>query len=81
MLQGGSCQSRLREVAADPAMLATTADGDIESRLDLAQILVERAAKILQSRVVERLQGKRQGARRRSQGFSSAKLTISPRRL
>jgi len=43
-------------------MLAATTDGDIEGSLDLAQILVERTAEILQARVVERLQGKCQRA-------------------
>jgi hypothetical protein len=62
-------------------MLPATADGDIESRLDLAQVLVERAAQVLQPSVIQRLQGKRQRARRGAQGYSSASLTISPRRL
>jgi hypothetical protein len=56
MLQGGGGQPRLRRVAADPAMLAAAADGDIEGGFDLAQVLVQRAAEVLQTRVVERLQ-------------------------
>jgi len=62
-------------------MLAATADGDVEGRLDLAQVLVECAAEILQPRVVERLQGKRQRAGRSTQSFWSGSLTTSPRRL
>lgn len=57
MLQGPGRQPRLCRVAADAAVLAATADGDIEGCLDLAQILIERAAEILQARIVERLQG------------------------
>jgi len=52
-------------------MLAAAADGDVEGRLDLAQIFVESATEILQPRVVERLQGKRQRAGRSFQGVRS----------
>ena len=70
MLQGFYGQSRLRRFAADLAVLTATVDGDVECGLDLTQILIERAAKILQPRVVQRLQGKRQWAGR-SQGIAS----------
>jgi hypothetical protein len=61
MLQGGGGQPRLRQVAGDPAMLAAAADGDVEGGLDLAQVFVERAAEVLQARVVERREGRVRG--------------------
>jgi hypothetical protein len=76
MLQGPGGQSRLRRFAVDPAMLAATADGDIEGSLDLAQILIQRAAEILQPRVVQRLQGERQRAGRSVQDIWSGQLVF-----
>ncbi|MDP2825414.1 MAG: hypothetical protein Q8O52_22370 [Sulfuritalea sp.] len=73
MLQGPGRQSRLRRFAADPAMLAASTDGDIERSLDLAQILIECAAEILQPRVVQRLQGERQRAGRSVQDIWSGR--------
>jgi hypothetical protein len=52
MLEGRGCQSGLRQVAGDPAVLAATADRDVECGLYLAQVFVERAAEVLQARVV-----------------------------
>ena len=57
MLQGPGRQPRLRRLSADAEMLAAAADGDIEGRLDLAQIFIQRPAKILQSCVIERREG------------------------
>jgi hypothetical protein len=57
VLQRPRGQARLRLFAADPAMLAAAGNRDVERGLDLAQVLVECAAEILQPRVVQRLQG------------------------
>lgn len=46
----------LSEIAADATMFAASADDDIEGNFYLAQIFVKCAAKILQTRVVQRLQ-------------------------
>jgi hypothetical protein len=62
VLQRGGGQPGLRGVAADAAMLAAAADGDdIEGGFDLAQVFVQRAAQVLQARVVERREGKGEG--------------------
>jgi hypothetical protein len=50
-------QAGLRRAAADLAMSATAGDGDVESRLDLAQVFIQRAAEVLQQLVILRLQG------------------------
>jgi hypothetical protein len=68
MLQSSGSQPRLRQIAVDPAMLSATDDGNVESGFDLAQVLVECAAKILQPNIVERLQGQRQRAGRSLRG-------------
>jgi hypothetical protein len=73
MLQGPGGQPCLGLLTADPAMLAASADGDVEGCFDLAQILVEGAAEVLQPRVVQRLQGKRQRAGRGAQGSGSGR--------
>ena len=57
MLQRPRGQAGLCRFAADPAMLAAARNRDVERGLNLAQVLVESAAKILQPRVVQRLQG------------------------
>lgn len=57
MLQRLRGQAGLRGTAADLAMAATAGDGDIESRLNLAQVFIQRAAEVLQQLVILRLQG------------------------
>ena len=54
MLQGARRFARLRATHGEPG--AAAGDGDVERRLDLPQVGVERAAQPRKARVVDRVQ-------------------------